>query len=139
MFFQPGFRDELDGNLKIVIDTVARDSFHTVNFVVCLENRLRIFFQSGFRDELDGNLKRFIDTVARYSFHTVYFVVCLEKRLRMFLQPGFRDEFDDNLKRFIDTVVRDLIINGAPDLGLPVLDPLEVAHLDISLSQDTLV
>jgi len=63
----------------------------------------------------------------------------MEKRLRMFLQPGFRDEFDDNLKRFIDTVVRDLIINGAPDLGLPVLDPLKVDHLDIDLSQETLV
>jgi len=63
----------------------------------------------------------------------------MEKRLRMFLQPGFRDEFDDNLKRFIDTVVRDLILNGAPDLGLPVLDPLKVDHLDINLSQDTLV
>jgi len=63
----------------------------------------------------------------------------LEKRLRTFLQPGFRDEFEDNLKRFIDTVVRDLIINGAPDLGLPVLDPLKVDHLDINLSQETLV
>jgi hypothetical protein len=98
-----------------------------------------MFVQPEFREELDDNLKIVIDTVATDSFHTVYFVVCLESRLRMFLKPGFRDEFEDNLTRFIDTVVRDLIVNGAPDLGLPVLDPLLVDHLDIDLSQDTLV
>jgi len=63
----------------------------------------------------------------------------MENRLRMFIKPGFRDEFEDNLSRFIDTVVRDLILNGASDLGLPVLDPLNVDHLDIDLNQETLV
>jgi hypothetical protein len=57
----------------------------------------------------------------------------------MFLQPGFRDELDDNLARFLDTVVRDLIINGSPDLGLPVMDPLEITHFDIDVNQDSMV
>jgi hypothetical protein len=57
----------------------------------------------------------------------------------MFLQPGFRDEFDDNLKRFIETVVRDLILNGDAELGLPVADPLKVDHFDIDLNQEGLV
>ena len=56
----------------------------------------------------------------------------------MFLRPGFRTEFEDNLKRFIDTVVRDVILNGSPDLGLPVLDPLSVDHLDLDLNQEGL-
>jgi hypothetical protein len=57
----------------------------------------------------------------------------------MFLKPGFRDALDDNLARFLDTVVRDLIINGSPDLGVPVMDPLEITHLDIDLNQDGMV
>jgi hypothetical protein len=57
----------------------------------------------------------------------------------MLLRPGFRDEFEDNLKRFIDNVVRDVILNGSPDLGLPILDPLAVAHLDLDLNQEGLV
>jgi len=57
----------------------------------------------------------------------------------MFLKPGFRDEFEDNLRRFIDTVVRDLILNGDPDLGLPVGDPLQLEHLDIDIQQEGLV
>jgi len=63
----------------------------------------------------------------------------LENRLRMFLRPGFRDLFEDNLKRFIDTVVRDVILNGSPDLGLPVLDPLKLDHVDLDLNQEGLV
>jgi hypothetical protein len=74
-----------------------------------------------------------------HSFHTVYFVVCLENRLRTFLQPGFRDEFEDNLKRFIDNVVRNVIVNGSPELGLPVLDPAKIDRFDIDLNQDGLV
>jgi hypothetical protein len=57
----------------------------------------------------------------------------------MVLRPGFRDLFEENLKRFIDTVVRDIILNGSPDLGLPVLDPLNVDHLDLDLNQEGLV
>jgi len=62
----------------------------------------------------------------------------LEHRLRMFLKPGFRTEFDDNLKRFIDTVVRDVILNGNEEFGIPVLDPLKVDHLNINLAQEGL-
>jgi hypothetical protein len=51
--------------------------------------------------------------------------------------PGFRSELDDNLRRFIDTVVRDVIINGRPELGLPVLDPLEVEHLDFDIALES--
>jgi hypothetical protein len=57
----------------------------------------------------------------------------------MFLKPAFRDALDDNLARFLDTVVRDLIINGSPDLGIPVMDPLEITHLDIDLNHDSVV
>ena len=57
----------------------------------------------------------------------------------MFLKPGFRTELEDNLKRFIDTVVRNLIINGDAELGVPVADPLNVDRLDIDLNQDGLV
>nr|AGM32080.1 hemolymph juvenile hormone binding protein [Coptotermes formosanus] len=61
----------------------------------------------------------------------------LEARLRKLSAPGFRSELDDNLRRFIDTVVRDVIINGRPELGLPVLDPLEVEHLDFDIALES--
>jgi len=33
-----------------------------------------------------------------------------------------RSELDDNVARFIDTVVRNWIVNGNEELGLPVAD-----------------
>jgi hypothetical protein len=68
----------------------------------------------------------------------VYVLVCLEARLRTFLAPGFRNELDDAVKRLLETKVRDIIKNGDEDLGLPVLDPLKVEHLDININQDGL-
>lgn len=53
----------------------------------------------------------------------------LENRLRMLL----RSDLDDNLARFIDTVLRDWIVNGNEELGLPVADPLVIEKLDINL------
>jgi hypothetical protein len=57
----------------------------------------------------------------------------------MFLKPGFRDEFEDNLTRFVNTVIRGWIVNGNAELGLPVLDPLEVWTFTIDLHQPSLV
>jgi len=44
-----------------------------------------------------------------------------------------RTVFEDNLTRFIDTVVRDDIINGNEQMGLPPADPLAIPHADINL------
>jgi hypothetical protein len=61
-----------------------------------------------------------------------------EARIRTFLAPGFRTELEDNIKRLLETKVREIILNGNAELGIPVLDPLRVEHLEIDLDQDGL-
>jgi hypothetical protein len=36
----------------------------------------------------------------------------------------------------LDEEVRKIILEGSEDLGVPVLDPLEIEHLDIDLDLD---
>jgi len=58
----------------------------------------------------------------------------LEARLRTLLAPGLKAAIDDQIKQLLDTTVRDIILNGSPDLGFPVLDPLYLEHVDLDLN-----
>jgi hypothetical protein len=63
----------------------------------------------------------------------------LEAQLRTLLAPGFKAAIDDAIKDLLDTTVRQIILEGSPDLGLPVLDPFELDHLDLDVNMDTTI
>jgi hypothetical protein len=62
--------------------------------------------------------------------------VSLEAELRTLLAPGFRAALDDLITNLLDTTVRQMILEGSPDLGFPVLDPFHLDHLDLDLNLD---
>lgn len=64
--------------------------------------------------------------------------VPLEARLRTLLAPGFKAAIDDSIINLLDTTVRQLLLTGLPEFGLPVLDPLQVEHLDLNVDLDTI-
>lgn len=61
----------------------------------------------------------------------------LEAELRTLLAPGFRAVLDDTIANLLDTTVRQIILEGSEDLGIPVLDPLKIDHLDLDINLDT--
>jgi hypothetical protein len=63
----------------------------------------------------------------------------LEIQLRRMLAPGFKAAIDDAITNLLDTTVRELILTGSPDLGIPVLDPFRLDHLDLDINLDTTV
>jgi hypothetical protein len=65
--------------------------------------------------------------------------VSLEAELRTLLAPGFKAALDDLIINLLDTTVRQLILEGSPDLGIPVLDPFRLDRLDLDLNLDTTV
>jgi hypothetical protein len=65
--------------------------------------------------------------------------VSLAAQLRTLLAPGFKAAIDDQIKNLLDTTVRQIILEGSPDLGLPVLDPLYLEHVDLDLDVDTTI
>jgi len=58
----------------------------------------------------------------------------LEFQLRRMLAPGFKAAIDDAIIGLLDTTVRDILLNGSPDLGIPVLDPFYLDHLDLDIN-----
>lgn len=60
--------------------------------------------------------------------------VSLEPQLRALLAPGFKAAIDDAIRDLLDTTVRQLILEGSPDLGFPVLDPFELDHVDLDVN-----
>ncbi|KAJ9582714.1 hypothetical protein L9F63_022955 [Diploptera punctata] len=50
-----------------------------------------------------------------------------------------RSSTDDALKNLLDTTVRNVMLEGSTDWGIPVLDPLSLDHLDIDLNFDPIV
>jgi hypothetical protein len=62
-----------------------------------------------------------------------------ETRLRTLLAPGLKSALDDAIINFVDTKVRQAILEGSPDLGLPVLDPAKIENLDFDVSLDGIV
>ena len=65
--------------------------------------------------------------------------VSLEAQLRTLLKPGFKAAIDDAIRDLLDTTVRQMLLEGSPDLGLPVLDPLEIEHVDLDVNLDTTI
>jgi len=65
--------------------------------------------------------------------------VSVEIQLRRMLAPGFKAAIDDAITNLLDTTVRELILTGSPDLGIPVLDPFRLDHLDLDINLDTTV
>jgi len=63
----------------------------------------------------------------------------LEIQLRKMLAPGFKAAIDDAIIDLLDTTVRQMILEGAPDLGLPVLDPFYLDHLDLDVNLDSTI
>jgi len=63
----------------------------------------------------------------------------LEAELRTLLAPGFKAAIDDAIVNLLDTTVRQLILEGSPDLGIPVLDPFRLERLDLDLNLDTTI
>jgi len=63
----------------------------------------------------------------------------LEAELRTLLAPGFKAAIDDAIINLLDTTVRQLILEGSPDLGVPVLDPFRLEHLDLDLNLGTTI
>jgi len=59
--------------------------------------------------------------------------------LRTLLKPGFKAAIDDAIRDLLDTTVRQILLEGSPDLGLPVLDPLEIEHVDLDVNLDTTI
>ncbi|GFG38758.1 hypothetical protein Cfor_07052, partial [Coptotermes formosanus] len=57
-------------------------------------------------------------------------------QLRTLLAPGFKSAIDDAIINLLNTTVRDIILNGSPDLGIPPLDPLKIDHLDLDINLD---
>jgi hypothetical protein len=68
--------------------------------------------------------------------HDDFFV---EAQLRTLLAPGFKAAIDDAIINLLDTTVRQMILEGSPDLGFPVLDPFELDHVDLDLNVDNIV
>jgi hypothetical protein len=64
---------------------------------------------------------------------TVDVDVCLEAQLRALLAPGFKAALDDAIIGFLDSTVRQIILEGSEELGVPPLDPLKVEHLDLAI------
>jgi hypothetical protein len=60
-------------------------------------------------------------------------------QLRTLLKPGFKAALDDAIINLLDTTVRQILLEGSPDLGIPVLDPLEIEHVDLDVNLDTTV
>jgi hypothetical protein len=65
--------------------------------------------------------------------------VCLEAQLRALVVPGFKSALDDSIINLIDTKVRQIILEGSEDLGIPVLDPLRIEHLDLDVNEKDVV
>ena len=59
--------------------------------------------------------------------------------MRTLLKPGFKAAIDDAIRDLLDTTVRQILLEGSPDLGLPVLDPLEIEHVDLDVNLDTTI
>jgi len=55
------------------------------------------------------------------------------------LAPGFKSAIDDAIINLLNTTVRQMILEGSPDLGFPVLDPYLLDHLDLDINMDTTV
>jgi hypothetical protein len=62
----------------------------------------------------------------------VRYYVSLEARLQNLPAPGNKT-IDGEIKNWLNTTVRELILNGSEDLGLPVLDPLLIDQVDINI------
>jgi hypothetical protein len=69
----------------------------------------------------------------------VYDYVSLEAQLRTLLAPGFKSALDDTIINLLNTTVRQIILEGSEDLGIPVLDPLKIEHLDLDINLDTTI
>jgi hypothetical protein len=59
--------------------------------------------------------------------------VCSEAQLRALVGPGFKSALDDSIINLLDTTVREIIIQGSEELGIPPLDPAKIDHLDLDL------
>jgi len=59
--------------------------------------------------------------------------------LRRMLAPGFKAAIDDAIINLLDTTVRQILLEGSPDLGIPVLDPFKLDRVDLDLNLDTTV
>lgn len=57
----------------------------------------------------------------------------LEAQLRALVAPGFKSALDDSLINFLDTTVRQIILEGSAELGIPSLDPAKIDHLDLDV------
>ncbi|PNF29373.1 hypothetical protein B7P43_G07836 [Cryptotermes secundus] len=63
----------------------------------------------------------------------------LEAQLRALVAPGFKAALDDSIINLLDTTVRQIIIEGSEELGIPPLDPAKLDHVDLDLNLDGLV
>jgi hypothetical protein len=65
--------------------------------------------------------------------------VSLEAELRTLLAPGFKGAIDDAIINLLNTTVRQIILEGSPDLDIPVLDPIRLDHVDLDVNLDSTV
>jgi hypothetical protein len=65
--------------------------------------------------------------------------VSLEAEFRALLEPGFKSAIDDAIINLLNTTVRQIILEGSPDLGIPVLDPFYLEHADLDINVDNAV
>jgi hypothetical protein len=63
----------------------------------------------------------------------------LGAQLRTLIAPGFKAAIDDAIINLLDTTVRQILLDGSPDLGIPVLDPFYLEHVDLDINLDTTV
>jgi hypothetical protein len=47
--------------------------------------------------------------------------------------PGFKAALDDAIINLLNTKVRQIILEGSEELGIPSLDPAKIDHLDLDL------
>jgi len=59
--------------------------------------------------------------------------------LRSMLAPGFKAAIDDAITDLLNTVVRQIILEGSPDLGIPPLDPFYLEHVDLDLDLENTI
>ncbi|XP_069687791.1 uncharacterized protein [Periplaneta americana] len=60
----------------------------------------------------------------------------LKAEIKAVLSPSFRSSLDDSIINFLNTNVRQIMLEGSEELGIPILDPLKIDHLDIDLQMD---
>jgi hypothetical protein len=64
---------------------------------------------------------------------------CLEAQLRAVVAPGFKSALDDAIVNLLNTRVRQIILEGSEDLGIPILDPLRIEHLGLGIHEQDVV